>query len=147
MRLSRFLIIVLFCCLVVSSNLFAQSKCDTSMPSFVLTEILPETHLTFAEIEDYLNSRLVLSKYNTHSNLTPLLGFEINCHGETFNYETRSIKDTLLAEHLIYIFKNDFKWKPAYQYDKPVDFVISFSFDFSDDKIKIINRLDEMRRD
>jgi hypothetical protein len=125
--------------LLISLITYGRSKCDTLGQSFIRTEIPPETELSFDEIENQLNSKININDFKTKSKLTPTLSFEINCKGETFNFKTKSIFDTLLINELINIFKNDFKWQPAYQDDKPVDFVMYINFNFNDDKIKILN--------
>ena len=125
--------------LLISLFTYGQTKCDTLGQSFIRTEKPPETELSFDEIENHLNLKININDYKTESKLTPTLSFEINCKGETFNYKTKSIFDTLLINELINIFQNDFKWQPAYQNNKTVDFVMIISFDFKNDKIRILN--------
>lgn len=101
----------------------AQTRCDTINDDiFVVTEEMPQSNISFSELELILNSSVDITKFPHPDGNVVYVGFIINCYGEDFDYKVLKPIDKELETQLLSLIQSNMTWTPAKQRNRPVDF-------------------------
>lgn len=128
-------LIILFA-LFICTNSIAQSPCDTS-EVFVVSEIMPTLKTSMEELENKINSSILLKEYKINEGQILTVRFIINCIGEVCNYRVQKYENELFNQKIIDCLKNCTDWAPGYQAGKPINSWYKLKFEVLNNKIMI----------
>ena len=143
---------------------FAQTPCDTNEKFiWVNSDFPPQSGISIAELEIKLNNTIDPDLLNNYDADYLYVTFNVNCHGEDFNYRLaksfkgKIIEDTVsnFQKKLLSEMKSITSWTPGrilfeYQNGKPVyfpaDFQCSYVIKMEENKIHILNEKEKKKK-